>query len=179
MALYIIVLNFYSQKFLYIAIRGAITMFEIKIIIDDLAGGEVVNLLAEHLKDMYQISPPESVHALDINELKSPDLTFFSAWRDKKLLGCVAIKELTCEHVELKSMRTSHLARKSGIATKLLQHALKVAIERGYKKMSLETGSQDFFIPARNLYKKFKFRYCQPFSDYQEDINSKFMTRNL
>ncbi|RDL44392.1 GNAT family N-acetyltransferase [Marinomonas piezotolerans] len=150
---------------------------EIKI--DDLSGGEVIKLLEEHLADMYATSPPESVHALDVNELKSPDITFFSAWSDGALQGCLAIKQLTPQHIELKSMRTSSSSRKSGVATKLLAHALNVAIDKGYQKVSLETGTQDFFRPARNLYEKFGFSYCDPFSDYELDPHSYFMTREL
>ncbi|MDN3652255.1 GNAT family N-acetyltransferase [Thalassotalea ponticola] len=150
---------------------------EIKI--DDLSGGEVIKLLEEHLADMYATSPPESVHALDIDALKSPNITFFSGWFGSELQGCVAIKQLTPDHIELKSMRTSSSARQSGVATKLLTHALNVAIERGYRQVSLETGTQDFFRPARNLYEKFGFTYCGPFAHYKHDPHSHFMTRHL
>ena len=150
---------------------------EIKI--DDLSGGEVVKLLEEHMSDMLATSPPGSVHALDHAALKSPEITFFSGWEGPQLLGCVALKRLNSKHVELKSMRTSTSARKMGVATKLLGHVLNIATERGYKSVSLETGSQDFFKPARNLYEKHGFRYCAPFSSYKNDPNSKFMTREL
>lgn len=147
---------------------------EIKI--DDLSGGEVIELLEEHLADMYATSPPESVHALDIEALKSPEITFFSAWKDNQLLGCVAIKELDHSHAELKSMRTSQFARQSGVASKLLQHALDTAIIRQYQRISLETGSEAYFKPARSLYEKFGFDYCEPFADYRLDPNSHFMS---
>lgn len=147
---------------------------EIKI--DDLSGGEVIELLEEHLADMYATSPPESVHALDIKALKSPEITFFSAWQDNQLLGCVAIKELDHSHAELKSMRTSQFARQSGVASKLLQHALDTAIIRQYQRISLETGSEAYFKPARRLYEKFGFDYCEPFADYRLDPNSHFMS---
>jgi putative acetyltransferase len=147
--------------------------------IDDLSGGEVISLLEEHLADMYATSPPESVHALDVESLKSPEITFFSGWLNGHLQGCLAIKKLTSEHVELKSMRTSTAARKSGVATKLLTHALNFAIEQGYQKVSLETGSQAFFQPARQLYKKFGFSDCEPFSNYKLDPNSCFMSIEL
>lgn len=149
------------------------------IIIDSLEGGEVIELLEEHLADMYATSPPESVHALDVNALKSPEITFFSGWRDGQLMGCVAIKKLDESHAELKSMRTSRHARKSGVATQLLQHALNVSTERGYQRVSLETGSEEYFLAARNLYEKFGFNYCEPFADYKPDPNSKFMTVEL
>ncbi|KOO12765.1 acetyltransferase [Vibrio xuii] len=150
---------------------------EIKI--DDLSGGEVIELLEEHLADMYATSPPESVHALDVDALKSPDITFFSGWVNGELQGCLAIKQLTPRHVELKSMRTSNSSRKSGVATKLLIHALNTAIDKGYRKVSLETGTQQFFQPARNLYEKFGFTYCEPFANYELDPHSHFMTREL
>lgn len=150
---------------------------EIKI--DDLSGGEVIQLLEEYLADMYATSPPESVHALDVEALKSPTITFFSGWLGGELQGCLAIKELTPQHIELKSMRTANAARKSGVAAKLLKHALNLAIEQGYQQVSLETGTQDFFLPARNLYEKFGFSYCGPFADYEIDPHSHFMTRKL
>ncbi|MDN2482633.1 GNAT family N-acetyltransferase [Vibrio agarivorans] len=150
---------------------------EIKV--DDLSGGEVIKLLEEHLVDMYATSPAESVHALDVEALKSPGITFFSGWVNGELQGCLAIKQLTPRHVELKSMRTSNSSRKSGVATKLLTHALNTAIEKGYRKVSLETGTQKFFQPARNLYEKFGFTYCEPFADYELDPHSHFMTREL
>jgi putative acetyltransferase len=150
-----------------------------KIIVDDLSSGEVIKLLEEHLADMYATSPPENVHALDVDKLKSPDITFFSGWLDGNLQGCLAVKKLDSSHLELKSMRTSTSARKSGVATKLLQHALNFATEQGYQQVSLETGSQAFFEPARNLYEKFGFSYCGPFSVYIEDPHSRFMTISL
>ncbi|WCE28811.1 GNAT family N-acetyltransferase [Vibrio sp. SCSIO 43137] len=150
---------------------------EIKV--DDLSGGEVIKLLEEHLADMYATSPSESVHALDVEALKSPEITFFSGWLNNELQGCLAIKELSSEHIELKSMRTSGLSRKAGVASKLLTYALNTAIDQGYRKVSLETGTQDYFRPARNLYQKFGFTYCGPFSDYKEDPHSYFMTRLL
>jgi putative acetyltransferase len=146
---------------------------------DDLSGGDVIALLEEHLADMYATSPPESVHALDVGALKSSDITFFSAWKADVLLGCVAIKELEPQHAELKSMRTSRHARKGGVASKLLQHVLEVSSSRQYQTLSLETGSQEYFKPARNLYEKFGFRYCEPFADYKLDPHSHFMTIDI
>ena len=150
---------------------------EIKV--DDLNSGEVIQLLKEHLEDMYLTSPTESVHALDINALKAPEITFFSCWKNDQLLGCVAIKELDSKHAELKSMRTSNHCRGTGVGTLLLKHVLYVASNRGYSKISLETGSQEFFKPARNLYEKFGFKYCGPFADYKPDPHSQFMLRTL
>ncbi|WP_391091102.1 GNAT family N-acetyltransferase [Vibrio sp. NH-UV-68] len=150
---------------------------EIKI--DDLSGGEVIQLLEEHLADMYATSPSESVHALDVDALKSSEITFFSGWLGGELQGCLAVKQLTPIHIELKSMRTSSSSRKSGVATKLLTHVLNAAIDNGYQKVSLETGTQEFFQPARSLYEKFGFIYCEPFADYEVDPHSHFMTREL
>ena len=150
-----------------------------KIILDDLSSGDVIQLLEEHLADMYATSPPESVHALDVERLKSPNITFFSAWLNEHLQGCLAINKLSDSHLELKSMRTATQARNSGVASQLLLHVVNYATEQGYKRISLETGSQDYFKAARNLYEKFGFEYCQPFAEYKEDINSQFMTKHL
>lgn len=147
--------------------------------IDDLTGGEVIQLLEEHLQDMYATSPPESVHALDVEALKSPQITFYSGWKEQTLLGCVAIKSLNDKHAELKSMRTSTHARNQGVASRLLAHALEQASAKGFKTVSLETGSQAFFHPARSLYEKYGFQYCGPFADYDEDPNSRFMSKSL
>lgn len=150
-----------------------------EVIIDDLSSRKVIKLLEEHLSDMYANSPPESIHALDVDSLKSPEITFFSCWFGDELQGCLAIKQLTSKHIELKSMRTSNTARKSGVASHLLTHVMSIASENGYRTVSLETGSQEFFKPARNLYEKFGFRYCGPFADYKEDPYSRFMTKEL
>lgn len=154
-------------------------MLNMEVIIDDLSSGKVIKLLEEHLSDMYANSPPESIHALDVDSLKSPEITFFSCWFGDELQGCLAIKQLTSKHIELKSMRTSNTARKSGVASHLLTHVMSIASENGYRTVSLETGSQEFFKPARNLYEKFGFRYCGPFADYKEDPYSRFMTKEL
>ena len=147
--------------------------------IDDLTSGDVARLLQEHMKDMIATSPPESVHALDVDELKVPHITFFSGWDQDSLLGCIAIKTLTSKHAEIKSMRTAKNARNKGVASGLLEYAITFAREQGYQRLSLETGSMAFFQPARALYKKYGFEYCQPFSDYQPDPNSRFMSRNV
>ncbi|CCN83634.1 putative Acyl-CoA N-acyltransferase [Vibrio nigripulchritudo SFn27] len=150
---------------------------EIKI--DLLDGQEIVALLNEHLEDMYATSPPESVHALDLDALKKPDITFWSAWDEGELLGCAALKQLDATHAEIKSMRTARTARNRGVASQLLKHVLNVAKERNYSRLSLETGSMEFFKPARTLYEKHGFEYCPPFADYQPDPNSEFMTKKL
>ncbi|TGG91686.1 GNAT family N-acetyltransferase [Natronospirillum operosum] len=143
--------------------------------IDDLSDPRIAAFLDEHLTDMRATSPPESTHALDLDGLKKPDVTFWTAWVDSDLVGCGALKELTPTHAEIKSMRISSSLRGSGLASKLLTHILQEAEQRGYHKLSLETGSMEFFKPARRLYEKFGFQYCPPFADYREDPNSVFM----
>ena len=150
-----------------------------KIIIDDLTGGEVLALLEEHLSDMYATSPPESVHALDVKALKASNITFFSGWKQQQLAGCVAIKTLDTHSAELKSMRTAKLFRGCGVASQLLLFALEHAKMEGFSSVSLETGTQDYFLAARTLYKKFGFVDCGPFGSYSVDPNSHFMTRAL
>ncbi|WP_413283200.1 GNAT family N-acetyltransferase [Vibrio sp. MA40-2] len=147
--------------------------------IDDLTSGDVVRLLQEHMKDMLATSPPESVHALDVGELKASHITFFSGWEQGSLLGCIAIKTLTSQHAEIKSMRTATNARNKGVGSALLEYVIMFAREQGYQTLSLETGSMAFFKPARELYKKYGFEYCQPFADYQLDPNSRFMSRTV
>lgn len=147
--------------------------------VDDLRGSEVALLLTEHLDDMYAVSPPESVHALDLEKLRKPEITFWSVWDGDQLAGCAALKQLSGEHAEIKSMRTANAYRGKGVALKLMEHILAVATERRYHRLSLETGTQEFFIPARKLYERFGFAYCGPFGDYQEDPYSAFMTKAL
>jgi putative acetyltransferase len=147
--------------------------------IDDLTGQEVAALLEEHLQNMSQLSPPESVHALALEGLRRPEITFWSAWEGGELLGCGALKELGPRHGEIKSMRTSSAHRRQGVATALLTHILKEAERRGYVAVSLETGSAPPFAPAHSLYAKFGFRRCGPFAEYVEDPNSVFMTKEF
>jgi putative acetyltransferase len=151
----------------------------LEIRIDDLAAPEVVALLQEHLHDMTRHSPPESIHALDLERLRSPDITFWSVWDGLELLGFGALKRLDGGHAEIKSMRTASRHRGRGVADRLLQHMLDEARRRGYRRVSLETGSMAAFEPARRLYEKHGFTTCAPFADYAEDPNSVFMTREL
>ena len=150
-----------------------------KIIIDDLKGDEIKALLQEHLADMLSTSPPESVHTLDINALRGPDITFWSLWVKERLAGCCALKEIDDAHGEIKTLRTSRSHLRQGIATKLLSHILKEAQNRSYTKISLETGSMDAFIPSRALYERFGFNECGPFDKYRKDPNNLFMTKNI
>ncbi|MGE6486830.1 GNAT family N-acetyltransferase [Paenisporosarcina sp. NPDC076898] len=147
--------------------------------IDDLKGSEITKLINEHLHSMTMHSPPESIHALNHEQLQQQDITFWSAWEGKELVGCGALKELDSQHGEIKSMRTSSSHLRKGAAKRLLQHIIEEAKRRGYQKLSLETGSMDSFDPARRLYSSFGFNYCNPFSDYKEDPNSVFMEKKL
>ena len=147
--------------------------------IDDLSGPEVKRILTDHLEDMFATSPPECVFALDLEGLKKPNITFWTVWEDSQLLGCGALKTLNGTHGEIKSMRTTSAARNKGVASTLLRHILDTAKQKGLNKISLETGSQDFFEPARKLYAKHDFSECGPFSDYKLDPYSVFMTRAL
>ncbi len=146
---------------------------------DSLESGDVIELLEEHLADMYATSPVESVHALDVSALKTSDITFFSARDAGVLAGCVAIKRLDGKHAELKSMRTAKPYRGKGVGIALLNFVIAFSNRQGYKTISLETGTQDYFLPARNLYKKFGFLDCKPFSNYKPDPNSHFMRFEL
>ena len=147
--------------------------------VDDLRGKEIAGLLEEHLHSMTLHSPPESIHALDLEALRKPEITFWSAWEDTQLLGCGALKELAADHGEVKSMRTASSHLRKGVASKLLHHILQEARHRSYRQVSLETGSMKAFEPAHNLYTDFGFSQCPPFADYREDRNSIFMTKVL
>jgi putative acetyltransferase len=146
---------------------------------DDLSGSEIRALLAEHLRNMYEVSPPESVHALDLEALRKPDITFWTAWSGEELLGCGALKELDPRHGEIKSMRTAAAHRRQGVARAILRHIIEEAKRRAYGRLSLETGSMKAFEPAQRLYASFGFTYCAPFGDYVEDPNSVFMSISL
>ena len=150
-----------------------------KIEIDDLSRPAIHALLNEHLQSMYELSPPESVHALDLEKLRKPEITFWSAWEGSLLLGCGALKELDRKHGEVKSMRTPAALRRKGAGRAILAHIIDVARSRSYEHLSLETGSVVAFKPAQRLYESFGFTYCGPFGEYMGDPNSVFMTMRL
>ena len=150
-----------------------------KIIVDDLTGPEIAELLEQHLQDMRATSPPESKHALDLAALRDHSITFWTIWDQKLLAGCIALKRLTSQHGEIKSMRTANGFARQGVASRLLDHLLQEAHNQGYQRLSLETGSREYFEAARNLYAKHGFTECKPFADYQEDPNSIYMTKEL
>lgn len=149
------------------------------IAVDDLSGPQIAELLDEHVQEMRSITPLESAHALDVDELREPGVTFWSVRDGDLVVGCAAIKRLDAAHAELKSMRTAPARKRSGIGSLLLEHILTEAKRMGFARLSLETGAAEFFLPARKLYEKFGFDYCEPFADYQPDPNSVFMTRPL
>lgn len=147
--------------------------------VDDLRRPQVAQLLEEHLQDMRAWSPPESVHALDIERLRHPSITFWTVWDGEELLACGAIKRLDATHGELKSMRTARRARGRGAATLLLRHAMAQARHWGLQRLSLETGTTEGFAAAHRLYARHGFVDCGPFSDYALDPFSRFMTCTL
>lgn len=147
--------------------------------LDDLNGPEVAALLAEHLDCMAAQSPPESRHALNLAGLRHPDVTFWSVWIGRELAGCGALKELASTHGEVKSMRTATSHLRKGVASRVLEHIIGEAKRRGYRRLSLETGSMPYFQPAHSLYRKFGFLPCQPFANYKPDPNSLFFTLAL
>ncbi len=151
-----------------------------RIAVDDLRGAEIAAFLDEHVREMLSITPPESKHALDLDGLRRPEVTFWVVRDDDgDIVGCGAIKRLDERHAELKSMRTAVARKRSGIASLLVGHITGEARRTGYRRLSLETGSDEFFLPARRLYEKFGFEYCEPFADYVPDPLSVFMTRTL
>ncbi len=146
---------------------------------DDLTGEKITALLREHLEHMHEITPPESIHALGVDALRSPGVTFWSVWEGDDLLGCGALKELGAKTGEVKSMRTAQAHRGRGVGRRMLGHLITEAKKRGYDSLYLETGVMPEFAPARALYLKYGFRFCGPFADYTDDPNSVFMTKKL
>jgi putative acetyltransferase len=146
---------------------------------DDLTRNEVLELLQEHLANMYELSPPEQVFALDVSKLRAADVTFWTVWENDVLLGCGALKELSPTHGEIKSMRTPKALRRRGAGRAVLAHIVAEARERGYETLSLETGSHPAFLPAQSLYRSFGFNYSGPFGSYRENPHSVFMSLRL
>lgn len=144
--------------------------------VDDLQNETVIALLREHLASMAAESPEDSCHALDLDGLRAPEVTFWSVWDGSKLAGFGAKKRLTPEHGEIKSMKTAPGYLRKGVASKLLSHIIQEAERHGISRLSLETGSMEYFAPARKLYEKYGFIYCEPFGDYKPDPYSIFMT---
>jgi len=152
----------------------------IQIALDDPTRPDVHQLLSEHQADMFATSPAESVHALDQSALSHEAITFWTARENGVLLGCGALKELATSDGdgrsgEIKSMRTTAAARGRGVATLMLNHIVAEAGRRGYERLNLETGTEEYFAPARRLYARHGFTECPPFADYTLDPNSVFM----
>lgn len=152
---------------------------ELRIVPDDLTGEPVLALLQLHLDEMHEWSPACKVHAMPAERLRQGDVSFFSAWDGDRLAGCGAIKHLDATHGELKSMRAAPEYRGRGVGKAILIHLLQVARERGYSRVSLETGRPEPFRDAQNLYRTFGFAECPPFGDYVSDAFSMCMTREI
>ena len=157
--------------------RAATVPLEIQL--EDPATPDVAALLREHLEDMRSNSPPESVHALDLEALRRPGISFWTVREDGELLGCGAMKHLDAETGEIKSMRTAQQHRGRGVADRLLVHIIEAARQRGLRRLSLETGTPDDFAAARRLYARHGFVECAPFADYRLDPWSVYMTLPL
>jgi putative acetyltransferase len=147
--------------------------------LDDLRGPEIHALLRQHLQAMTLHSPPESIHALDLDALRRTEISFWTAWDGAALLGCGALKALDARHGEVKSMRTATPHLRQGVARALLLHIVAEARRRGYHSLSLETGSAAAFAPAHRLYASAGFVGCGPFGQYTADPFSVFMTLAL
>ena len=154
-------------------------MCVVDIVVDDLSSPQIARFLAEHVQDMLSSTPPESKHALDLDGLRQPGITFWSVMDRGTVVGCGALKKLDAGHAEVKSMRTAPARQRSGIASMMLEHIIAEARRMGFTRLSLETGSAEAFRPARKLYEKFGFEYCEPFADYRPDPRSVFLTRTL
>ncbi len=149
---------------------------EFKIQEDDLSGAEIQKLLRHHLEHMAEVTPSEYVFALPIDKLRQSDVTFWSVWDRELLIGCGALREISEDHGEVKSMRTIDEYQRKGVGRHLLNFIIREAKERGYTRLSLETGSQTAFEPARSMYEHFGFKYSGPFAEYKENPSSVFMS---
>ena len=159
---------------------------QLHIRLDDLRDPRIEQFMEEHLRDMRATSPPESVHALDMARLRQPEIRFWTAWlpdetapAPERLVGTGALKHLSADHVELKSMRAAESLRGLGVGRAILEHILGQAVDLGYQRISLETGTQPFFEPAHQLYLRYGFTDCAPFGSYQLDPHSRYMSRAL
>ena len=145
----------------------------------DLDSADVQALLELHFASMRATSPPEACHVLPINGLRDPAVTFWSARDEGKLVGLGALKALSPDHGEIKSMRIAHAALGRGIGRQLLHHIVGEAGQRGYRRLSLETGSTEPFAAALHLYGSEGFVPCGPFGDYQDTPFTRFFMRAL
>ncbi len=150
-----------------------------KIVRDDLTDPQVLDLLEEHFSGMLENSPKDHCHFLDLDALKGDDVTVWTVWNSGKLAGIGALKQLDGEHGEIKSMRTAKSSLGLGVGYMMLNHIIHQAKARGYKRLSLETGSGEAFVPAIKLYERSGFTACPPFGDYVETEFNTFMTKEL
>lgn len=150
-----------------------------RIAVDDLSSPATIAFLEDHVTELRTLGPPESTHALDLDGLREPGVRFWTARDGDEVVGCAALKELDATHAEVKSMRTAAARKRQGIAGRLLLTVLEHARAAGYQRLSLETGSDEFFAPARALYARHGFVECEPFADYRPDPLSTFMTLEL
>ena len=158
---------------------GRSRLTPVRFLLDDLSGPPTRALIARHLAGMHAHSPPESIHAFDVEKLRQPGVTFWSAWVGEEIAGCGALKLLDAERGELKSMRVADSFLGKGIGRAILNHLVAEARARGLRSLWLETGSAPAFVPALRLYESAGFRRCGPFADYREDPFSIFMTREI
>lgn len=140
---------------------------------------QIAALLTAHLQDMHATSPADSVHALNLDALRQPEVRFWAAWQGDRLLGCGALKRLDGAHAEIKSMRTDAAARGRGVGRSVLRQLMADARAQGVRRLSLETGTHAFFAPAHALYRSEGFVDCGPFGSYALDPHSHFMTRTI
>jgi putative acetyltransferase len=152
---------------------------KIDVRLDDLSSEESQSIVREHMAGMLANTPIESVHALPLEKLRKPSISFWTAWSGKELCGCGALQMLDSEHGEIKSMRTRANFLRQGVGQAILTHIIKEANTRGMNRLSLETGSSDAFAAARAMYLRNGFEICGPFSDYKLDPLSVFMTKQL
>jgi putative acetyltransferase len=152
---------------------------ELRVVVDDLSGPEVALLLADHLDSMRELSPACSVHALDLARLRSPEVTFWSAWVGADLAGCGALKELDPRRGEVKSMRTAPAYLRRGVAGAVLAEIVAESRARGYDELLLETGTGAAFAAAHGLYERHGFEPCGPFAEYADDPFSRFFRLGL
>ena len=140
---------------------------------------EVNELLTKHFIELRSVSPEGSTHVLDIPGLKEKGIKFWSLWNNNELIGCGALKFLTNEHGEFKSIRVSDKFRGKGYGSKIIEHLIFKAKSLEVKKISVETGAGNFFSPARKLFNKFGFKKCDPFAHYQDDPNSCYFSLDI
>ena len=140
---------------------------------------QVNEMLKKHFIELRSVSPADSCHVLDIEGLKNSSIKFWSLWENEQLIGCGALKFLEESHGELKSIRVAEPFKNKGYGKKVIQHLILEAKKLNIKKLSLETGAGDFFLPARKLFKKIGFKNCSPFAHYKSDPNSCYMSLDL